>query len=809
MVKLLLSALRWAGVFGLNLSLGGGGGGKTPANTTQTVINDVAPWAREAAKETLAKGMALTNKGYEAYGGDRLAEYDPMQEQAYQGARDMTTASQLDDATRMAMQSGNYNPADFQNQYRQVGESWNPNAAQQYMSPYMEAALNPQLRAAALDSQLAQMKDQAAAVGRGAFGGSRTAIGQGMREQGLMQNLGDIRAKGYQTAYEQAANQFQADQSRKVLESQLRAQYGLSADQAREQSRQFGSTAGLNAANTLSNIGQTQFQQGMDINKLRNTYGAQKQARDQKAKDLAYQNWADQKNWEWEQVMRRADLLNKTPTGSSSTTSMYKAAPTAGQNLAAAGTAAYGASQLFARGGLAYAGGGITDEQHVEGDIIPSLSNDQLQAAYGIAKQTGDIRRANAIAEVLQSRGVPVEDGAEGGAEAPQVAPNSISAMATPDMVNNIVPTQEGMANGGIVAFAGGGGAEDDTGSYEMPRYESAGNNDLYRDFGQYSKDALEQLKALKAPVPLTRAERLAAAKQNYADIRAMDEGPDPYADIQAKLANRTAMLDKRAEQAKGLAALAALPKITEGGVSLSQALAGGIGAAAQSYGNSLDKNSEQRNANEEIQFQLAKAKQLEARGMHKEALDAVTAAEAARVAMYKEDRTTGFNQLIGAARASQAFRPVSSGGSRAPQPKFDTTLAKAIAADLAVQHPDWPATKINKLAYESAAAQLRDKGISGVVASTTQAAIKTVADQLISRRGREAAQKLADDEFGGDLEAAKAHMVEQVTAGTPIEDILSRYQSTVGNVGGGGGGGNGGGGGGGGGAKPRVIKLD
>ena len=112
------------------------GAGKAPKNTTQTVIQDVAPWAREAAKETLAKGMELTNKGYEAYGGERLAGYDPMQEQSYQDAAGMGTASQLDDATRMAMQSGNYNPADFQNQYRQVGESWNPNAVQQYVSIY-------------------------------------------------------------------------------------------------------------------------------------------------------------------------------------------------------------------------------------------------------------------------------------------------------------------------------------------------------------------------------------------------------------------------------------------------------------------------------------------------------------------------------------------------------------------------------------------------------------------------------------------------------------------------------------------------
>jgi hypothetical protein len=335
------------------------GGGKQPSSTTQT--QDLPAWARPYAKDVLAKGAALTDieqNPYQLYGGERVAGLDPMQEQSYQGARDMTTASQLGDATRMAMQSGQYNPADFQNQYQQVGESWNPNAAQQYMSPYMEAALNPQLRSATRDAQLAQMQDQAQAVGRGAFGGSRTAIGQGMREQGLMQNLGDIRAKGYQTAYEQAAQQFQADQARKVQEAQSRAQFGLSADQAREQSRQFGSSAGLNAAQTLGTLGGQQFQQGMDINKLRNTYGQQQQALTQAQRDIDYQNYVDQKNYAQNQLGFMSDLVRGTPTGSSSTTKSYGGSGNPLTTVAGLGAVAKGAG-MFKKGGAVKKNSGL------------------------------------------------------------------------------------------------------------------------------------------------------------------------------------------------------------------------------------------------------------------------------------------------------------------------------------------------------------------------------------------------------------------------------------------------------------------
>lgn len=748
--------------------LGGGGGGKQPANTTQTVINDVAPWAREAAKETLAKGMELTNQGYEAYGGERLAGFDPMQQQAFEGAAGMQTAPQLDEATRLAMQSGNYNPADFQNQYQKVGQDWSSAAAQQYMNPYMEAALNPQLRAAARDAQLAQMADQAAAVGRGAFGGSRTAIGQGMREQGLMQNLGDIRAKGYETAYNNAQAQFQADQARRVQEAQSLAQYGLSADQAREQSRQFGSTTGLNAAAQLGVLGQTQFQQGMDINKLRNTYGAQKQAQEQRARDLAYENWAAQKNFDWEQVMRRADLLNRTPTGSSSTTSMYKAGPSNVQQLTAAGTAAAGASQLFAHGGLAYADGGVTSDENVA-SIVSTLSKPQLEEALAIAQQIGDPERIRVIAEELQSRG---------GEEA--IPPNSISAMATPDMVNNIVPTQQSMANGGIVAFAGGGGAEDED---FVPRFESLGNPELYNLFGQEALDVYRRQKALQAPVALTRAERIAAAKQNYAGLLDMG-GPDPYAGMQEKLAARESNITKRDKEAKGLALLAAVPELLQGS-NFAEAAGRGIGAAAKSYQGSRAETDRRTEALQQEQYLLAKAQQLEARGLHKEAMDAVKEAEAAKLAAYNAERAAMQGQLTGLGSISRAFRPVTSGKGAGAQPKLPELTAKANYEDLLRVNNSLPPSQRRsdqELQREAtnaalAAAKTTDVGPGKLSSAAREAAAKRVDAKILFMGGPKALQKYAEAN-NMTPEQARQSFVDNDLSDALMQQLMGPYSS-------------------------------
>ena len=64
----------------------GGGSSAPPAETTQTGINELPEWARGYAKDTLAKTAALTDPSqnpYKQYGGERIAGFQPMQQQAF------------------------------------------------------------------------------------------------------------------------------------------------------------------------------------------------------------------------------------------------------------------------------------------------------------------------------------------------------------------------------------------------------------------------------------------------------------------------------------------------------------------------------------------------------------------------------------------------------------------------------------------------------------------------------------------------------------------------------------------------------
>lgn len=189
--------------------------------------------------------------------------------------------------------------------------------AEQYMSPFMEQALAPQLREAQRASEMQRNVNQAQAVGQGAFGGSRQAIIEAERQRNLGTQMGDIRARGMQTAFEQAQNQFNQDAARRLQEQQLNQQAGLTtglqnlnallgvqqlgtqtglqaqlanqqqameAQRLAEQSRQFGAGQGLSAAQLQAQYGLSADQaqeasrqfaanQGMTAAQMRAQYG--------------------------------------------------------------------------------------------------------------------------------------------------------------------------------------------------------------------------------------------------------------------------------------------------------------------------------------------------------------------------------------------------------------------------------------------------------------------------------------------------------------------------------------------------------
>jgi hypothetical protein len=366
---------------------GGGGGGGGPSNST-TQTSNIPEYARPYVEtmlgatqkqlfdtkqvggtptyDELGNKTGMTGetteitgmKGYNPYSNnmnDYFAGPSPMQKQAYTGAANLGPAYQTRQASEMALNAGlgglnqNYDPM------MAGSQSFGNRAASQYMNPYAMQALRPQLQEQARASAMQGQEQQAQAVGRGAFGGSRDALMRAERERNLGIQQGNTVSTGLNTAYNNAQQQFNQDQAR-----------AMQAQQANIGQQQFGANLGMQglqaanqAANTLGTLGQNQFGQEQSAIGLQNQLGTQQQQLEQNKINQQIQNYATQQQWGMQQLSNMNAMLRGLPLQTTSTQT-YQAAPSAVSQLAGLGTAAYGVSKM-ADGGSVNSPSGLAD----------------------------------------------------------------------------------------------------------------------------------------------------------------------------------------------------------------------------------------------------------------------------------------------------------------------------------------------------------------------------------------------------------------------------------------------------------------
>ena len=115
-----------------------------------------------------------------------------------------------------------------------MGNPSQPNIAAQYMNPYLQAALDPQLREARREADISRIADASRLTKAGAFGGSRQAIMESEGRRNLGQLQSDITAKGYADAFDRARSQFNTEEDRRIAAEQADRAYGLDSLSAME-----------------------------------------------------------------------------------------------------------------------------------------------------------------------------------------------------------------------------------------------------------------------------------------------------------------------------------------------------------------------------------------------------------------------------------------------------------------------------------------------------------------------------------------------------------------------------------------------
>lgn len=250
--------------------------------SSQTTIPD---YARPYVEDLLGQAQAVTNinqNPYMQYMGERVAQFTPMQQQAYEGAQGMQAAPQLKQATDLtglasqaALNYGNYTPGTFsantiQNpdlnffqagpvasvsgsnlstptmatarsnfdpklqQYQMAPshgittESFTrPSTQDLYMSPYMNNVVARQQQDAARQAAIASQAQGAQAARSGAFGGSGDYLMRGQMAGNLARQQGDIFAQGQQQAFQQGQQQFNQEQASRLQANLANQQAGI------------------------------------------------------------------------------------------------------------------------------------------------------------------------------------------------------------------------------------------------------------------------------------------------------------------------------------------------------------------------------------------------------------------------------------------------------------------------------------------------------------------------------------------------------------------------------------------------------
>lgn len=132
--------------------------------------------------------------------------------------------------------------------------------AASYMSPYMQQVVDAQKQEAQREADIAGQAQQAQAARSGAFGGSRDSIMRAEAARNLATQKGNIQAQGLQSAFQQAQQQFNAEQGIGLQGQVANQQAGLTVGQqnlgAQLGIQQLGVNTGLQVQ--LANLSNTQ-----------------------------------------------------------------------------------------------------------------------------------------------------------------------------------------------------------------------------------------------------------------------------------------------------------------------------------------------------------------------------------------------------------------------------------------------------------------------------------------------------------------------------------------------------------------------
>jgi len=243
----------------------------TSAGTNTSMLSEyVGPYVTDM----LGKAQAISNEPYQTYQGPMTAGSSDLQNKVFSGLGSLNFPGNLGQSFS---NTGAYQAPTYGANSTTTGGGGGTGLAGQYMNPYLQSVLTPQLDELRRQSQITQMGNDAKMTSQGAFGGSRQAIMDAETQRNLMQEQNKTVGQGYSNAYDRAMGQFNTEQGQAKTLADMMSQQG----QQQRGIEQEGITADLNEFNTQRDYPQKQVQflqsmlQGLPISTVANVPQAQ------------------------------------------------------------------------------------------------------------------------------------------------------------------------------------------------------------------------------------------------------------------------------------------------------------------------------------------------------------------------------------------------------------------------------------------------------------------------------------------------------------------------------------------------------
>jgi hypothetical protein len=350
----------------------------TPTSATVTRASDtVQPYV----KNVLDKGNALLNAPAPAYTGKMTASTSDLQNQAFNGLAGLTLPDTLTNAGQ--------NLLDIQQKQQDL--KFDPNSVSQYMNPYLQNSLNPQLDEARRQAQISAMPAMAKLTQAGGYGGGRQAILEAENQRNLNTNLASITGKGYKDAYDDA-----------MKAAQYSADFGLKSLQGAATTNQAAANAGAQEA-----------QYGLQNLQAQATAGKTQYDQEQAGLNAQYNEYLRQQKYLPDQLKAQQELIRGMPGGT--TTETYGAKQSGIQRAIGATGGITTLMKNMKEAGLtptqistAIKSMGINpDTLKTNTEITPELLNSYEEEGYTQDEDTGYLVKDGEYYE-LDGNGVPV-----------------------------------------------------------------------------------------------------------------------------------------------------------------------------------------------------------------------------------------------------------------------------------------------------------------------------------------------------------------------------------------------------------------